>query len=485
MENSRTCEVCNVNVHRASFVKHLRSKKHLENIEQNEMVIPDWLFKEERSPMKKEIQKVYNPETLKQLAREKITLDDKELAKMMINPYYFIDENLKIGFKINLESHKINHVNSILTITPNFSEFGIEFRYINKIIKELSVIYARLINQYKFKYHTLFSASFYKINEEDQRKNEIELYIILKINHNLTESDIDKIDVRSQLEHQIQIEETKESGWIFDKINSMKISFYKTIELNGTSYVKIPLRSNAILNIQNNDKYCFVWSVLASLHPCENTHPSRVNNYLQYSNELSFQSFDFTNGFKCSDVHKFNELNNLSVNIYELNFYQDGDKWKHSLTPIEISKNESDNVIDFLVYKSHYALIKKLHLFLGDHNKSFICRRCLNSYTCENALINHEEKCGDDNMCTIRISNESHLYWKKHFYKNSLYFRIIADFEADNEIDGSNIGNKTTNIHKQKPVLNGYYVKSELEDVLESGYYESPLGYDNVDWFVK
>ena len=27
MENSRTCEVCNINVHRASFVKHMRSKK--------------------------------------------------------------------------------------------------------------------------------------------------------------------------------------------------------------------------------------------------------------------------------------------------------------------------------------------------------------------------------------------------------------------------------------------------------------------------
>ena len=47
----------------------------------------------------------------------------------------------------------------------------------------------------------------------------------------------------------------KVSGWIFDKINSMKISFYKTVELNGTSYVKTPLRSNAILNVQNNDKY--------------------------------------------------------------------------------------------------------------------------------------------------------------------------------------------------------------------------------------
>ena len=77
------------------------------------------------------------------------------------------------------------------------------------------------------------------------------------------------------------------------------------------------------------------------------------------------------------------------------------------------------------------------------------------------------------------------FFWKKHFHKNPLCFRIIADFEADNEIDGSNIGNKTTNIYKQNPVLNGYFIISELEDVLKSGYYESPLGYDNVDWFVK
>ena len=40
----------------------------------------------------------------------------------------------------------------------------------------------------------------------------------------------------------------------------MTIYFYKTQDLNGTSYVKIPIRSNAILNIQNDDKYCFIWS---------------------------------------------------------------------------------------------------------------------------------------------------------------------------------------------------------------------------------
>ena len=163
------------------------------------MILPEWLFKQEQTPIKKQIQKVYNPKALKQIPRDKIKLDDKSLAKMMNNPYYFIDKNLENGFKINLESHNISHANSILTITPKIPEFGIEYRYINQIVQELSIIYARLLNQYKFKYHTLFSASFYKIIEEDQRYNENELYINLKTNHNLTESDIDNIDVSSQL----------------------------------------------------------------------------------------------------------------------------------------------------------------------------------------------------------------------------------------------------------------------------------------------
>ena len=70
----------------------------------------------------------------------------------------------------------------------------------------------------------------------------------------------------------------------------------------------------------------------------------------------------------------------------------------------------------------------------------------------------------------------------KSFHKNPLYFRIYADFEADNEKDKSIVGHKTTNIYKQNPILNGYRIVSELDDVLQSGYYKSPLGYDNVDW---
>ena len=59
----------------------------------------------------------------------------------------------------------------------------------------------------------------------------------------------------------------------------MKIKFHKTGELNGTKYVKVRLRSNVILNIQNDDKYRFLGSILAYIHPCENSHLLRVRNF--------------------------------------------------------------------------------------------------------------------------------------------------------------------------------------------------------------
>ena len=103
------------------------------------------------------------------------------------------------------------------------------------------------MDQYKFDYHTLISARFYKIKEEDRRSDETDWFIISNINHNLMESDINNINVKSHWEHQNQNQETKDSDWVFDKNNSRKIRLFKTGELNGSSYVNIPLRSNTNL----------------------------------------------------------------------------------------------------------------------------------------------------------------------------------------------------------------------------------------------
>ena len=81
----------------------------------------------------------------------------------------------------------------------------------------------------------------------------------------------------------------------------------------------------------------------------------------------------------------------------------------------------------------------------------------------------------------MRNSRDSHLHWKNHFHKSPILMKKYADFEADNEIEISNIGNKTTNIYKQISLLNGYHIESELDDFLQSFSYKSPLGYDNLD----
>ena len=45
-------------------------------------------------------------------------------------------------------------------------------------------------------------------------------------------------------------------------------------------------------------------------------------------------------------------------------------------------------------------------------------------------------------------------FGKKHFLKNSICFGIYADFNVDNEVDNSSIGNKATNIYKPNPICN-------------------------------
>ena len=35
------CEICNINIHQKSVQRHLRSRKHIENVEENEIIISE------------------------------------------------------------------------------------------------------------------------------------------------------------------------------------------------------------------------------------------------------------------------------------------------------------------------------------------------------------------------------------------------------------------------------------------------------------
>ena len=140
----------------------------------------------------------------------------------------------------------------------------------------MAAIYARLRNQYKFKYQTVFSARFDKQHNDGQTLNKIELYKNLNDIHNLTERGNNNIGNKSTLENQFQ---NQHSRWRLDKLISMTIHFHRVADLLDLGYVKFPLRSSATLKIQNGVKNGFIWSILVHLHPVANSktgHPTRI-----------------------------------------------------------------------------------------------------------------------------------------------------------------------------------------------------------------
>ena len=66
--------------------------------------------------------------------------------------------------------------------------------------------------------------------------------------------------------------------------------------------------------------------MLASLQPCKKNHPNVVSCSGQNFNEIDIDASDFTNGFKCKDVHIFGKLNNLYDNIFQSSFHPDYNK---------------------------------------------------------------------------------------------------------------------------------------------------------------
>ena len=57
LENTRRCENCDIDVHRASYAKNLGRKNHLDKMRQDETMMPERLYKDEQTPLKRKNKK--------------------------------------------------------------------------------------------------------------------------------------------------------------------------------------------------------------------------------------------------------------------------------------------------------------------------------------------------------------------------------------------------------------------------------------------
>jgi hypothetical protein len=153
----------------------------------------------------------------------------------------------------------------------------------------------------------------------------------------------------------------------------------KYTPLKGSSYIPLPKKlktKKAIITVKNTDNKCFMWSILAALHPAAQ-HVDRQPHYMQFENELDFSGIEFP--VTIDKIGKFESQNNISVNVFG---------FEDVLFPIHITKEHFDTHVNLLLYSQgttrHYCLIKDLNKLLYDQNGHkcgmYYCRYCLHGF---------------------------------------------------------------------------------------------------------
>ena len=185
----------------------------------------------------------------------------------------------------------------------------------------------------------------------------------------------------------------------------------------------------ACLNIQNDDQNCFLYCVLASLHPVSRSNnPQRVNHYTPFLREEELDIGNISMPMKIKDITKFETLNDISVNVFG---YEEDTVISMRVT----EKKDARHHVNVLYFnegrKSHYVLIRNMSRLLrsqvsGHREGLFFCNYCLHACYSQEILNRHLEKCKqygcqrtslpEKNDSNGKIIFELLLYVVKKFY---------------------------------------------------------------------
>lgn len=210
------------------------------------------------------------------------------------------------------------------------------------------------------------------------------------------------------------------SDWRLDVVFSLELYKVPYKPLSAKKYIKLPpeiQHLKGIVNIQNDDEKCFLWSVLAALHPMRKNH-ERVRHYISFENGLNLDGISFPTSI--SQIVKFEKQNNISINVFGL---------EKEFFPLHILElEEARTTIDLLYIQqdgnSHFCLIKNLNRVLGSTKrakiKHYFCRRCLHGFTREELLHDHTPYCKQFDCQKIEYPTEGrdNILKFKNFYKN-------------------------------------------------------------------
>ncbi|XP_015605521.2 uncharacterized protein LOC107272660, partial [Cephus cinctus] len=119
-------------------------------------------------------------------------------------------------------------------------------------------------------------------------------------------SDWFNTNVKEKLLAKVEDFQERESGWSLVEIINLAVNINRYIPIHGglSTFIELPKEvqsKKAVVNIRNNDPYCFLWSVTAALHPVKN-NVSVIGSYPHFSSVLRYEGLNFPIGLK--DISK-------------------------------------------------------------------------------------------------------------------------------------------------------------------------------------
>lgn len=222
----------------------------------------------------------------------------------------------------------------------------------------------------------------------------------------------------------------RDSGWTLLNNSHVEININKYDPLNGSTFIDLPPQiknKKACLNIENKDKCCFLWCIVAALYPVKKNR-NRTTSYPHYSDVLNIEGMFFP--VSMSDIKLFERNNStISINVYSLQ------NNKTLVGPIYRSEYKRKNRINLLLLergnKSHYVVILDLPRLVRrqmtkHHGKLFFCEDCLLFFQSEPMITDHI--CGG--VATFLPSKGSVMQFKNFSRKQDIPFVVYADFET-------------------------------------------------------
>ena len=189
------------------------------------------------------------------------------------------------------------------------------------------------------------------------------------------------------------------------------------------------MKKRAVLNIQNEDQYCFVWCILAHKHPVDFKHnANRVNHYRPYWNELDITDLEFPTPLK--QIPAFEKKNKLSINVFA---------WEEKeLVPLHVSKERGVKPINLLIIsegdKRHYCLIRnfsRLANYRTKHDgKEYFCFNCIHACYSQERLDKHLEYCLAHKAQRVSFPDDPIVKFKAVAKTMRMPWVIYADFEC-------------------------------------------------------